>query len=168
MSLDATVGGANANSYLTIADANALLAERAGASDWSTATDPDKEKFLITATRRLDQEAYCGVKANSSQALKWPRYLAYNRDDIWPDEYPFASNVIPLPVKLACAELALSVLRNPELFDDTGLEGFENLSLGSTTITPRQRAAGKLPAQVARFLRGLRVGGDSTVRLMRG
>lgn len=76
MALDATVAGAAANSYLTLAGANTLAGEALGreAAAWNAASDADKEKALIRATSDVD--AYIGgVSARSAtgQALLFPR-----------------------------------------------------------------------------------------------
>ena len=52
ITIDATAGGANANSYLTLSDANAIidgLVEDADVTAWSSATDDQKNRALYTA-----------------------------------------------------------------------------------------------------------------------
>lgn len=153
------------NSYLSIADADAILALRTGAEDWDDAEDPDKEKALATATLRLDQRDFQGFKSVSGQALQWPRSFVKI-----PGEYGnyYDSAEIPQPIKLATAELALALIKTPDLLDDTGLEGFDSLSTGETSLTLNGREAGRLPAHVERFLRGLTMGGRRMIRLVRG
>jgi hypothetical protein len=164
MAIDATVGGNSSNSYLSLADADSLIAERVGdTSAWTDAQDSDKEKALISATRRLDQQTFKGCKTLNTQALKWPRYDVEDEDG-----YPYASDSIPIPIKHATAELAFVLINDPTLLDDTGLEAFDAISTGDTSITPKQRQAGTLPAHVQRFLRGLTRGGAGVKRLIRG
>ena len=164
MALDATVGGNSSNSYLSVADADAIIDERVGdTSAWTDAETSDKEKALISATRRLDQQTFQGCKTVSTQSLKWPRYETY--DD---DGYVYASDAIPAPIKHATAELAFVLISDPTLIDDTGLEAFDQISTGDTSITPKQRQAGTLPAHVQRYLRGLTRGGRGVIRLVRG
>ncbi len=161
--LDATVSGTSSNSYLTLLEATTIFSERLGVgADWSDLSTADKEAALITATRRLDQEEYQGYKTVSTQALKFPRYSIEDEDGVFYD-----SQALPLPLKLATAELALQLARNPELFDDTGLEPFSTLSKGDFSVSNRNQSAGKLSAQVARFLRDFAIGGDG-VALLRG
>lgn len=163
MALIATVGGANANSYLSVADADTLMGERTGdTSAWDGADIPDKEKALISATRRLDQENFQGCKTSNAQSLKWPRFDTY--DD---DSRLYASDALPASIRHATAELAFVLINDPTLLDDTGLEGFDSLSVGDSSFTPKTRQAGTLPAHVRRFLRGLTKGGTGVTRLIR-
>jgi hypothetical protein len=159
MPITATPGAEDANSYLSLEDATAILATRAG-SDWTDFGEDEQEAALVTATNRLEQESYQGSKAGEEQALAFPRTSLRDKNgSLFDDEE------IPLPVQLACAELALQIARNPELFDDTGLENISSFSKGDLSLTPRGRAAGRLPAQVKRFLRGIRVdNGSSLIR----
>ena len=164
MSLDATVSGASSNSYSTVDGVSALLAERLGAgTDWEDAGENDQAAACITATRRLDQEAYEGCKTSYLQALQFPRFGIYDQDDNLYD-----ASAIPPPILLAHAELCLALIRDPELLDDTGLEGFSDLSVGSVALKMRNQSSGKLPAHVARYLRDFRTAGDGEVRLVRG
>jgi len=164
MALDATVSGLNSNSYITVTEATAIFAERLGVgTDWSGLSSPDKEAALITATRRLDQEEYEGAKTLYNQALQFPRLGIYDKDSIL-----YASTAIPKPLQLACAELALAIVRNPEIFDDTGLEPFSSFSADDFSVSTRGIAAGRLPAQVRRFLSDFLIGSDGDVALVRG
>ena len=62
ISLDATIGGANANTYLTLSDANDIidgLVEDADVTAWASATDDQKNRALYTAAQRLDAPPRC-------------------------------------------------------------------------------------------------------------
>ncbi len=151
-SIDSTVGGASSNSYATVSDADTYFNERVGGTEWAGSTD-QKERALITATRRLDQESYEGLKVSEGQALKWPRYWADNEDGT-----EYAENAIPTIVKYACYELALQYeidrgdSKTPLL--DTGLEEYTEAEVGSLKMTRnRSFSAGQLPATVQRLLR---------------
>lgn len=75
MVLVATVAGADANSYLTVADANTLAAADAihGAA-WLAASDADKELMLFAATRDVEVfKGNVGPKYSASQARAFPR-----------------------------------------------------------------------------------------------
>ena len=72
----ATVGSATANSYLTLAAANSLiegLVLGTDATAWDSSTDDNKNRALVSATKRIDRERFLGAKAASTQALQWPR-----------------------------------------------------------------------------------------------
>jgi hypothetical protein len=74
--IDATAGGANANSYLTLAAAQAIIdgfVQDADVTAWASATTDQKNRALFTATQRLDRERFLGARATDTQALQWPR-----------------------------------------------------------------------------------------------
>lgn len=119
LTIDATVGGASANSFVTEAEAITYMASRLNAGDWETtsgssATETEK-KALIEATRMLNLLAWRGVRVTDTQALAWPRDYATNPDATISDpgtEYPYyADDVIPERVKDATCEYALELLR---------------------------------------------------------
>jgi hypothetical protein len=164
MALDATVGGQNSNSLITVARADEIINERSGdLSDWTGASQQEKERDLISATRLLSQRRYKGYKTSNTQALPFPRIGICDEDDIL-----YNSALIPKPVEYATAELAFVLRRDPTLLDDTGLENFDSISTGDTSITPKARQAGTLPAHVQRFFIGLTKGGAGITRLVRG
>lgn len=81
--LDATVAGTTANSYCTVAYADAYLAERGADADaWNALDEDAKGRRLAQATRLIDRCHFDGVKydtstvrtgADNGQALKFPR-----------------------------------------------------------------------------------------------
>lgn len=102
MALDATVGGANANSYATVAEADAVHAQTLNASAWTAATNATKETALQWATRVLDTEVdWAGWIVTETQALRWPRGEVYTRDGVL-----LSQLAIPTFLKQATAELA--------------------------------------------------------------
>jgi|SRR5262245_23981982 len=103
MPLIATPGAANANSYITVAEADAYFETHLYGEEWIASDDEDKEKALYMATRLLDQYDWKGLKANNStQALRWPRSLVLDREG-W---FYLDSATIPVFLKQATAELA--------------------------------------------------------------
>lgn len=77
MPIIATPGGSTSNSYVTVAEATALLAdELVDVTAWTAATEDDKTRALITAARMLDVSIrWHGTRYSSSQALAWPMHL---------------------------------------------------------------------------------------------
>ena len=76
VTIDAPVGGASANSYITLSDANDLVDAMVSSTDvakWGTGTDDTRNRALATATQRLDRERFLGARATDTQALQWPR-----------------------------------------------------------------------------------------------
>src|SRR5687767_14396256 len=96
MALTYTPGGASDNSYATRAEADSYFADHLYATDWTGATNATKEAALVTATRRIDEESFLGIKTSSGQALKWPRTDVYDEDG-----ESFNSATIPARVKEA-------------------------------------------------------------------
>ena len=54
MGIDATVGGENSNSYVTLTEADTYFADRLRVDAWSGASSADKEKALLTACRHIE------------------------------------------------------------------------------------------------------------------
>ena len=160
MALDATISGASANSYVLRADAQTYFDDRLDVAEWTDASNANKDSSLVMATLRLDQEEYDGTRADSDQALKWPRYGIYV-DDIYQDV-----DVIPKPIKEATYELGLALLKDNTLLSDTGLEGFENVSLSGLDVTPRFKEAGTLPANVLRLVKDFKISIGNSMRLL--
>ena len=157
MALEASVGGAAANSYVTQAAASSYFTNRLDVAEWTAASSSDKDAALMMATARLEAESYVGYKTSFTQRLSWPRFSTYDRDDML-----YASDAIPLVIQQATFELALALLREPTLLGDTGLEGFQNVKLGSLDVTPRNLAASQLPAFVKQLIQPVRASGSGT------
>jgi hypothetical protein len=103
-----TSGATNANTFVSLADADAYMAQRLNASAWTV--DESKKAALIEATRELCNVTYQGYRAATAQALAWPRTDAPNPDGST-DSTLFDSTVIPQRVKDAACELALEFLK---------------------------------------------------------
>ena len=104
--IDATVGGASANSYLTVAEADAYMETHPLFSNWDGATAQEQINALIEGTRLLDDYfSWIGDIASDTQALRWPRT---NAED--PDGRAVASDIIPDPVKRATAVMGTETL----------------------------------------------------------
>jgi len=67
-------GKPDANSYAAVADGDAYHDGHLYASAWTAATNANKEKSLVMATRLIDGLfQFNGFKRLASQALQWPR-----------------------------------------------------------------------------------------------
>ncbi len=76
VTIDATAGGANANSYMTLAQADAYVEAMINSTDvskWSTGNEDSRNRALAAAAQRLDRERFIGARATNTQALQWPR-----------------------------------------------------------------------------------------------
>lgn len=116
--IDATTGGATANSYLTIAAADTIADTLLGTLAWSSATTDQKTRALITATRGLDTLNWIGSRTSTTQALDWPR------TDASCDGLDYADNAIPAPIQNATFDLANALLSDSTLLQSpTGSTG---------------------------------------------
>jgi hypothetical protein len=154
--LDATVGGAAANSYETLAEANTYHDERIPLTPpWVTSGDI-AIRSLITATKRLDamsmpykafvparsvggvmipahyrtRRQWAGAPATTTQRLAWPRtgMKDANGNDI-------PSDVIPQLLKDAESELAGYLQHEDLTLDNTvAVQGITELKAGSVAL----------------------------------
>jgi len=74
ITLVATSGASNANSYCTVVEADAYNEAHISGASWAAANTTQKEQALISATRLLDSYlSWQGTVATPTQALQWPR-----------------------------------------------------------------------------------------------
>jgi hypothetical protein len=109
VTLDATVGGTTANSYLTLAAADAIVETMLGTVAWTGATENNRIRALVTATRGLDTLTWIGTRTTTTQALAWPR------TDASCDGTDYASDAIPSQLSYATFDLANALLTTPTL-----------------------------------------------------
>jgi hypothetical protein len=134
VTVTATAGASDANSYLSVAAGDALANETLGTLKWATATTDNKGRALIMATRYLDELEWIGSRATTTQALAWPR------TDAVCGEWSFGSGVIPQPIKQACFDLAEALLGDAGLLAGSGpgnaelIPGIPNASLKSARV----------------------------------
>lgn len=119
----------DANAYVSVSGADDYHAKHVYATTWDDASQGDKEKALMMATRLLDETfSWNGRKFDDNQALSWPRAGTRDRDG-----WAVDSDEIPADLKNATAELARLLLdadRTAE--DDT--RGFKRIKTGSVDI----------------------------------
>ena len=127
--IDATLQGASANSYVTLAEADAYFLTVPHDEHW-TGSDDAKNRVLITATRYLDNFEYYGTRCTTTQALKWPR------KDYKVDGVEIKCTFIPEQVKNATFELAHVLLYKGEaLVGTTGTQGtYDQVELGDLKV----------------------------------
>ena len=148
MALDAEISGETSNSYAELEEADEYFADRLNCSEWTSAPQGTREKALVTATRRIDEEQFFGAKADSAQSLKWPRVGVVDEDGNY-----FASDAIPERVKQAVYLTALELLR-ADFIAETYMGNFSYFSAGTVQIKQfTQTSAGRLPAEATRLLR---------------
>jgi hypothetical protein len=180
----ATPGAADANSYLTLAAAQAIVDGFIQDDDviaWASATTDQKNRALFTATQRLDRERFLGARSTDTQALQWPR-TGVRRPDTYIHTYAvgfpvrittdyFDDNEIPVQVQYAEVVLAVYLNNNTDALGLTGLEDYKNVKIGSIDVTPSNGygavGADKVPPLMERYLTGLRISGPGNIAIRR-
>lgn len=107
-------GLSNAESYISVTDADTYHAAQTGSATWSGATTSTKEMALRQATAYIDSrfaERFKGTRVKESQALRFPRIGVIDIDG-----FQIESNVVPPKLAQATAELALEVVSGTSLF----------------------------------------------------
>ena len=183
VTIDATAGGASANSYLTLSDAQDIvdgMVEDADVTAWASATTDQKNRALYTATQRLDRERFLGARATDTQALQWPR-TGVRKPDTYVNTYAsgfpfrisedyFTDEEIPDQVKRAQVVLAVYLNNNKDGIGLSGLEDFKNVQIGSLNVTPDKTGAvgaDRVPPLLERYLTGLRISGPGNIAIKR-
>lgn len=166
MALNATVGSPDANSYVTVAEANTYFADRVHSSAWEDFEY--KASALVTASQMLDwYMKWKGYKTTAEQSMGWPRVNVIRRDGS-----EVASDIIPQELKVATYELTLASLDGDRTADNP-MAGIEQIKAGSLMVKADNgdsdsTAADTIPERIWKILSDLYMRGDiSVVRLMR-
>ena len=183
VTIDATAGGANANSYITLAQADAYVEAMISSTDvskWSTGTDDTRNRALAAAAQRLDRERFIGARATDTQALQWPR-TGVRKPDTYVNTYAtgfpfrisddyFTDEEVPEQVRKAQVVLAVYLNNNKDGIGLSGLEDFKNVQIGSLNVTPDKTGAvgaDRVPPIFERYLTGLRISGPGNIAIKR-
>lgn len=128
--IDATLSGASANSYVTLAGANTYFETVPDSTSWTSKTDDQKNRALISATRWIDALSFYGDRCTETQALKWPR------DNYRIDGIELACTLIPEPIKTATYELARALANDTDaITGTTGTTGiYDEVALGELRV----------------------------------
>lgn len=124
---------ADAESYLSVADADTYNLKHSANVAWIAAVTADKERALRRATQYLDLQYltdYVGERTTNTQALAWPRV-----DVVDPDGYQYNVNVLPVPLLNATAEAALRFLVDGDLVVDVEADS-SGIKSESVTVGP--------------------------------
>lgn len=123
--LVATPGAANANSFLTLSEAQAYFETRFPEVSWS-----EDEASLIHSTRVMNTVLWTGLATDSVQALTWPRVGMLTRNG-----HGIPSNVIPQDLKDATAELTYWLERSDRFKESRAqAEGLQRLKAGKVEL----------------------------------
>ena len=128
--IDATLGGASANSYVTLADADAYFETVPDSTDWVSKSTDQKNRALISATRWIDVLSFYGKRCSETQALKWPR------EDYKVDGIELACTLIPFGIEVATYELARALANDTDaITGSTGTTGiYDQVELGELKV----------------------------------
>jgi hypothetical protein len=133
-----TAGDASANSYVSVAEADAYFEARIDSQPWEAADEVDaeqKKRLLVSAARRINQINLIGRKASTTQALAFPRMggmrIRLLNPESWGsfrslDGEAYDLDEIPQAIKDAQCELAL-------YFAEFGLDADSSLPVKSIT-----------------------------------
>jgi len=157
-------GKSNANSYVSVTNADTYHTEHGAPATWSAATTAQKQGALMVATTWLDSEfVWRGLIANDDQALGWPRSECYDAEGREIDD-----NIVPQKVKDATAYLGLQHLASA--LDATFARGGdvkrERVDVVEVEYMDRARATTWIP-YARRILTGLFTGAPGAVTLQR-
>jgi hypothetical protein len=128
----ATPGATNANSYLTLAEAETYFESRLHTSTWDNAVTVIKNEAIVMATRVIDQMYdWANYQTEEEQALQWPRdgMLAANEMEYIDDD------VIPNELKNAVCELSIALIAEDITLDnDVEVQGLTSLRAGPVSM----------------------------------
>ena len=106
--INATVRGENANSYVTLTEANSYFETVPDSTTWDNKTVDQKNRALIAATRWIDSFVFYGDRCDDGQALKFPR------NNYQVDGVELACSKIPNNIKYAQYELARALANDTD------------------------------------------------------
>lgn len=123
--LRSTAGASNANSFVSLTEADAYFdASLGNSATWEAEDDDDqKARALIAATRDVSLMVFAGTRVTATQSLSWPREWAPNPDApsllVAPTQADaslagivyYDAAIIPQRVKDATCELAIEFLK---------------------------------------------------------
>ena len=176
-------GGASANSYITLSDANTIVEGLILDDDvtaWDNSSTDNKNRALYTAAIRVDRERFLGARVTDTQALQWPR-TGVRKPDTYINTYAtgfpfrittdyFTDTEIPEQVKKAQVILAVYLNNNRDGLGLSGLEDYKTVKLGNIEATPNfygAVGADRVPPLFERYFTGLRISGPGNIAIKR-
>lgn len=151
----------NENSYINLSDADDYFESRLNSGSWEDATDTEKKKALITATKQIDYNNFIGVKYDVDQTLEFPRKYFHQIEPFYRYDQEIVDGEVPQEVKDATCEEAIALLEKNNDIAQKQRAGIESESIGDTSRSynsdvVKQRAGGKKleSAKAMSLLRG--------------
>jgi len=145
------------NSYVTRDEANTYFTDRLDVAAWTSASDPQKDQSLVTATGILDQQQWSGTAISDSQALAFPRSGTFYDPKL--GYVATLPGTVPNRIIQATFELAYHLLNNDGLLDDTGT--VTSLSVGQINLEIKTDPS-KIPSSVKAIINPLLKRGGAT------
>lgn len=144
-------GLSNAESYVSVADADLYVGDTFFSGDWSTSTTQVKEKLLKNATRLIDSFFdFNGEKAVATSSLRWPRTGVYDKDGI-----EVSSTAVPRGIVYATVEMAIALQAN-NFVGENESRGVSSIKVDAIEIQfERSEKTLKIPSSVTHYIRGL-------------
>jgi hypothetical protein len=140
MAIDTTVGGANANSWASVAEFKVYRDVRLPASAVVTAaTDALIEAALQVACRSINENFdWTGAAVDNVQALAWPRSGMLSRNG-----FAIATTVNPKELKDAQCEMAFQIIAGADLVADNAAaaQGVALVQAGSVKVAFQHQLA---------------------------
>jgi len=149
MALKTTPMATDADSYVTLAEANDYLATN---PLFMALADSDKETLLKKATMQIDSMRFFGEKSKYDQALSFPRI----KEDYY--GMPITETEIPVKVKFATCEQAAYILsESGSKRLQLQAEGVKSYSIGDLSETFGGANTSETPVSVVAkgYLKGL-------------
>jgi hypothetical protein len=132
----------NANSYASIAQADARHSTSTGADAWDNLDQQQKEQRLVTATRRLDALFdWVGTPYRHDQPLGFPRRNLYDQTG-----RAVYMKAVPATVRNAVIDLALWLPEEVAAASTTSDDVIEEITLGPIGIKMATATSGATPA----------------------
>jgi hypothetical protein len=166
-------GKSDADSYISVADADTYFAAHGNPTAWSAASDEAKESALRYATVWMDGKwNWLGTIVLGTQALLWPRYVGWDRYGTNEDTEgrAIASDEVPQRVQDAACELALVHLSDAlnAVSDTSGAELKKiKLDVMALEYVDRSTSYSRKVPYISKLLKGLYTGGGWQVPVVR-
>lgn len=182
MAFDATLKGTASNSYVTVEEADAYFDMGMDYAKWEQLSTKDRQRFLASATARLDVDQFGGRKTDTLQLLQWPRSWIIDRNHSQNQDvveyiggnYYQDSETMPHELKIATYELTLWYIK--EYLDEDPLVSrsdqsrMSNYQIGPLKASLRNIKEDALPDKVIRALKAISENGwlgGNTLKLVR-
>lgn len=130
--ITATAGAIDANSYVTLDEAETYMESRLHKTTWEDADQAEKEAALIWAGRLIDRTIrFNGTKASETQAMAWPRSGLVDESN-----YDVSESSVPLIIKDLQVELAFLLLSSDRTAESqAGAQGLTSLRAGPVSLS---------------------------------